>query len=169
MLECSSRRPGYRYGVRIQHEVSGCSYCPVNRRYYISGGHDYDCVYRFKNRIGSNVIDSVYRRSGRNLYFLGDYLCDLSGLVCHPVGLLWADLVSVYSDKRTDLAVLAEVMMASTAIKGFKGMEKLSTFAAIPLLLFIVLALVNCVRLIGVDSLFSYSLREVRLAPWLLA
>ena len=102
MLECSSRRPGYRYGVRIQHEVSGCSYCPVNRRYYISGGHDYDCVYRFKNRIGSNVIDSVYRRSGRNLYFLGDYLCDLSGLVCHPVGLLWADLVSVYSDKRTD-------------------------------------------------------------------
>ena len=25
-----------------------------------------------------------------------------SGLVCHPVGLLWADLVSVYSDKRTD-------------------------------------------------------------------
>lgn len=39
---------------------------------------------------------------GRNLYFLGDYLCDLSGLVCHPVGLLWADLVSVYSDKRTD-------------------------------------------------------------------
>lgn len=36
-------------------------------------------------------------------------------------------------------------------------MEKLSTFAAIPLLLFIVLALVNCVRLIGVDSLFSYS------------
>lgn len=67
-----------------------------------SGGHDYDCVYRFKNRIGSNVIDSVYRRSGRNLYFLGDYLCDLSGLVCHPVGLLWADLVSVYSDKRTD-------------------------------------------------------------------
>ena len=36
------------------------------------------------------------------VYFLGDYLCDLSGLVCHPVGLLWADLVSVYSDKRTD-------------------------------------------------------------------
>lgn len=70
--------------------------------YYISGGHDYDCVYRFKNRIGSNVIDSVYRRSGRNLYFLGDYLCDLRGLVCHPVGLLWADLVSVSSDKCTD-------------------------------------------------------------------
>lgn len=69
---------------------------------YISGGHDYDCVYRFKNRIGSNVIDSVYRRSGRNLYFLGDYLCDLRGLVCHPVGLLWADLVSVSSDKCTD-------------------------------------------------------------------
>ena len=61
-----------------------------------------DCVYRFKNRIGSNVIDSVYRRSGRNLYFLGDYLCDLRGLVCHPVGLLWADLVSVSSDKCTD-------------------------------------------------------------------
>ena len=59
-------------------------------------------VYRFKNRIGSNVIDSVYRRSGRNLYFLGDYLCDLRGLVCHPVGLLWADLVSVSSDKCTD-------------------------------------------------------------------
>ena len=55
------------------------------------------------------------------------------------------------------LAVLGGIMMASTAIKGFKGMEKLSTFAAIPLLLFIVLALVNCVRLIGVDSLFSYS------------
>ena len=53
------------------------------------------------------------------------------------------------------LAVLGGIMMASTAIKGFKGMEKLSTFAAIPLLLFIVLALVNCVRLIGVDSLFS--------------
>ena len=31
MLECSSRRPGYRYGVGIQHEVSGCSHCPVNR------------------------------------------------------------------------------------------------------------------------------------------
>ena len=61
-----------------------------------------DCVYRFKNRIGSNVIDSVHRRSGRNLYFLGDYLCDLRGLVCHPVGLLWADLVSVSSDKCTD-------------------------------------------------------------------
>lgn len=30
-LECSSRRPGYRYGVGIQHEVSGCSHCPVNR------------------------------------------------------------------------------------------------------------------------------------------
>ena len=67
------------------------------------------------------------------------------------------------------LAVLGGIMMASTAIKGFKGMEKLSTFAAIPLLLFIVLALVNCVRLIGVDSLFSLALREVRLAPWLLA
>lgn len=27
----SSRRLGYRYGVGIQHEVSGCSHCPVNR------------------------------------------------------------------------------------------------------------------------------------------
>lgn len=54
------------------------------------------------------------------------------------------------------LAVIGGIMMASTAIKGFKGMEKLSTFAAIPLLLFIVLALVNCIRLIGVDTLFTY-------------
>ena len=61
-----------------------------------------DRVYRFKNRTGSNVIDSVYCRSDRNLYFFGDYLCDFRGLVCHPVGLLWADLVSIYSDKRTD-------------------------------------------------------------------
>lgn len=90
-------------------------------------------------------------------------------MVCHPVGLLWADLVSVYSDKRTDPGSAGRIMMASTAIKGFKGMEKLSTFAAIPLLLFIVLALVNCGKLIGVDSLFSYSPAKVGLAPWLLA
>ena len=34
------------------------------------------------------------------------------------------------------LAVIGGVMMASTAIKGFSGMEKLSSLAAIPLLLF---------------------------------
>ena len=54
------------------------------------------------------------------------------------------------------LAVIGGIMMASTAIKGFSGMEKLSSLAAIPLLLFIVLALVNCLRLIGLDTLFTY-------------
>lgn len=73
----------------------------------------------------SNVIDSV--TVGRvGTYIFSAIICVTSGLVCHPVGLLWADLVSVYSDKRTDLAVLGGIMMASTAIKGFKGMEKLA-------------------------------------------
>lgn len=68
-------------------------------------------------------------------------------------GQIWSKYISLSIPV---LAVLGGIMMASTAIKGFKGMEKLSTFAAIPLLLFIVMALVNCVRLIGVDALFSY-------------
>ena len=54
------------------------------------------------------------------------------------------------------LAIIGGIMMSSTAIVGFKGMEKLSSFAAIPLLLFIVLALVNAIRLIGLDSLVGY-------------
>ena len=35
-------------------------------------------------------------------YIFSAIICDLRGLVCHPVGLLWADLVSVSSDKCTD-------------------------------------------------------------------
>ena len=54
------------------------------------------------SKTGLAAMSLIRFTVGRNLYFLGDYLCDLRGLVCHPVGLLWADLVSVSSDKCTD-------------------------------------------------------------------
>lgn len=68
-------------------------------------------------------------------------------------GQIWSQYVPISVPV---LAVIGGILMASTAIIGFKGMEKISTFSAIPLLIFIVLALVNAINLIGLDTLFTY-------------
>ena len=68
-------------------------------------------------------------------------------------GQIWSQYIPVSVPV---LAIVGGVLMASTAIVGFKGMEKISTISAIPLLLFIMLALFNAIRTIGMDALVTY-------------
>lgn len=89
---------------------------------------------------------------------VGTYIC--SAIICFSsvgwfavqlgfFGQIWNQYLPVSVPV---LAVIGGILMSTTAIVGFKGMEKLSSLAAIPLLLFIVLALFNSIRLIGLDS-----------------
>jgi len=70
------------------------------------------------------------------------------------IGQIWTQYVPI---SVAVIAVIVGILMMSTAMAGFKGMEKISTLCAIPLLLFIVFALVNCLKLIGVDTLLTYT------------
>lgn len=94
---------------------------------------------------------------------VGTYVC--SAIICFTsvgwfavqlgfFGQIWSQYLPVSVPV---LAVIGGILMSTTAIVGFKGMEKLSSLAAIPLLLFIVMALFNSIRLIGFDSLLTYT------------